>query len=72
MSQVLSRPNGAQLSYGQSAVTPELIDQVNNYLHKSRAIKIRIESLSNFRLHNKYHNFLHVSAHTLSGLSDEQ
>jgi GntR family transcriptional regulator/MocR family aminotransferase len=41
MSQVLSRPNAAQLSYGQSAGTPELIDQVKTYLRKSRAITER-------------------------------
>jgi GntR family transcriptional regulator/MocR family aminotransferase len=38
MSDVLSRPDRAQLSYGQSAGTPELIDQVKIYLRKSRAI----------------------------------
>jgi GntR family transcriptional regulator/MocR family aminotransferase len=41
MSEVLSRPNAAQLSYGQSAGTPELIDQVKTYLRKSRAITER-------------------------------
>tara|TARA_R110002153_G_scaffold19073_3_gene65891 strand:+ start:12353 stop:13828 length:1476 start_codon:yes stop_codon:yes gene_type:complete len=41
MSDVLSRPNTAQLSYGQSAGTPELIDQVKIYLRKSRAITER-------------------------------
>lgn len=38
MSDVLSRPNLEQLSYGQSAGTPELIDQVKKYLRKSRGI----------------------------------
>jgi GntR family transcriptional regulator/MocR family aminotransferase len=41
MSDVLSRPNVAQLSYGQNAGTPELIDQVKLYLRKSRAITER-------------------------------
>jgi GntR family transcriptional regulator/MocR family aminotransferase len=41
MSSVLSRPDAAQLSYGQSAGTPELIDQVKVYLRKSRAITER-------------------------------
>ena len=41
MSEVLSRPDPAQLSYGQSAGTPELIDQVTIYLRKSRAITER-------------------------------
>ena len=41
MSDVLSRPNTAQMSYGQSAGTPELIDQVKRYLRKSRAITER-------------------------------
>jgi GntR family transcriptional regulator/MocR family aminotransferase len=41
MSEVLSRPNPAQLSYGQSAGTPELISQVKTYLRKSRAITER-------------------------------
>lgn len=41
MSEVLARPNSAQLSYGQSAGTPELIDQVKIYLRKSRAITDR-------------------------------
>jgi GntR family transcriptional regulator/MocR family aminotransferase len=41
MSEVLFRPNTAQLSYGQSAGTPELIDQVKLYLRKSRAITER-------------------------------
>lgn len=38
MSDVLTRPNVSQLSYGQSAGTPELIAQVKLYLRKSRAI----------------------------------
>jgi GntR family transcriptional regulator/MocR family aminotransferase len=38
MSDVLTRPNTVQLSYGQSAGTPELIEQVESYLRKSRAI----------------------------------
>jgi GntR family transcriptional regulator/MocR family aminotransferase len=41
MSEVLSRPNISQLSYGQSAGTPELIEQVKIYLRKSRAITER-------------------------------
>jgi GntR family transcriptional regulator/MocR family aminotransferase len=41
MSDVLSRPDRAQLSYGQSAGTPELIEQVKIYLRKSRAITER-------------------------------
>jgi GntR family transcriptional regulator/MocR family aminotransferase len=41
MSDVLSRPDEAQLSYGQSAGTPELIEQVKVYLRKSRAITER-------------------------------
>lgn len=41
MSEVLSRPNIAQLSYGQSAGAPELIEQVMLYLRKSRAITDR-------------------------------
>jgi GntR family transcriptional regulator/MocR family aminotransferase len=41
MSDVLSRPDEAQLSYGQSAGTPELIEQVKVYLRKSRAITDR-------------------------------
>jgi GntR family transcriptional regulator/MocR family aminotransferase len=41
MSDVLSRPDPTQLSYGQSAGTPELIDQVKIYLRKSRAITDR-------------------------------
>lgn len=41
MSEVLSRPNLTQLSYGQSAGIPELIDQVKIYLRKSRAITER-------------------------------
>tara|TARA_R110000751_G_scaffold307921_1_gene435644 strand:+ start:2219 stop:3739 length:1521 start_codon:yes stop_codon:yes gene_type:complete len=40
-SDVLNRPNTAQLSYGQSAGTPELIEQVRIYLRKSRAITDR-------------------------------
>ncbi|GAC19304.1 5-carboxymethyl-2-hydroxymuconate Delta-isomerase [Paraglaciecola arctica] len=36
------------------------------------AIKIRIEPRANFRLHDKYKDFLHVSAHILSGRSDQQ
>jgi 5-carboxymethyl-2-hydroxymuconate isomerase len=38
----------------------------------SEAIEIRIEPRSTFRLHDKYKDFLHVSAHILSGRSDEQ
>ncbi|PKG99757.1 PLP-dependent aminotransferase family protein [Paraglaciecola sp. MB-3u-78] len=41
MSNVLSRPDEAKMSYGQSAGTPELIDQVKIYLRKSRAITDR-------------------------------
>lgn len=41
MSDVLTRPNTALLSYGQSAGTPELIEQVEIYLRKSRAITER-------------------------------
>ncbi|MEP1447352.1 MAG: PLP-dependent aminotransferase family protein [Paraglaciecola sp.] len=41
MSDVLNRPNIAQLSYGQSAGTPELLEQVKIYLRKSRAITDR-------------------------------
>ena len=41
MSDVLTRPDMSQLSYGQSAGTPELIDQVKIYLRKSRAITNR-------------------------------
>lgn len=41
MSNVLSRPDEAQLSYGQSAGTPELIDQIKLYLRKSRGITER-------------------------------
>jgi 5-carboxymethyl-2-hydroxymuconate isomerase len=36
------------------------------------AIKIRVEPRSKFRLHDKYSDFLHVSAHILSGRTDEQ
>lgn len=41
MSQVLTRPDISQLSYGQSAGTPELIEQVKGYLRQSRAITDR-------------------------------
>jgi GntR family transcriptional regulator/MocR family aminotransferase len=41
MSDVLSRPDETQLSYGHSAGTPELIAQVKIYLRKSRAITER-------------------------------
>ena len=41
MSDVLSRPELTQLSYGQSAGLPELIDQVKIYLRQSRAITER-------------------------------
>jgi GntR family transcriptional regulator/MocR family aminotransferase len=41
MSDILSRPDIAQLSYGQSAGTPQLIDQMKRYLRKSRAITDR-------------------------------
>jgi 5-carboxymethyl-2-hydroxymuconate isomerase len=36
------------------------------------AIKIRIEPRAKFRLHDKFKDFLHVSAHILSGRTDEQ
>ncbi|MDU0356197.1 5-carboxymethyl-2-hydroxymuconate Delta-isomerase [Paraglaciecola aquimarina] len=36
------------------------------------AIKVRIEPRPNFRLHDIYQDFLHVSAHILSGRTDEQ
>jgi 5-carboxymethyl-2-hydroxymuconate isomerase len=36
------------------------------------AIKIRIEPRPQFRLHDKYKDFLHVSGHILSGRTDEQ
>lgn len=38
----------------------------------TEAIKLRIEPRPKFRLHDKYKDFLHVSAHILSGRSDEQ
>lgn len=38
MSDALSRPDMSQLSYGDSAGTPELIEQIKIYLRKSRAI----------------------------------
>jgi GntR family transcriptional regulator/MocR family aminotransferase len=41
MSDALSRPDETQLSYGHSAGTPELIEQVKIYLRKSRAITER-------------------------------
>jgi GntR family transcriptional regulator/MocR family aminotransferase len=41
MSDILSRPNITQLSYGESAGTPQLIDQIQHYLRKSRAITDR-------------------------------
>jgi GntR family transcriptional regulator/MocR family aminotransferase len=41
MSDVLTRPDLAQLSYGQSAGTSELIEQMKLYLRKSRAITDR-------------------------------
>lgn len=41
MSDVLTRPDYAQLSYGQSDGTPELIEQMKLYLRKSRAITER-------------------------------
>ncbi|MBU3001909.1 PLP-dependent aminotransferase family protein [Paraglaciecola arctica] len=41
MSEFLSRPKIAQLSYGESAGTPELLEQVEIYLRKSRAITNR-------------------------------
>jgi GntR family transcriptional regulator/MocR family aminotransferase len=41
MSDVLTRPDLSQLSYGQSDGTPELIDQIKIYLRKSRAITDR-------------------------------
>lgn len=47
MSEVLSRPNAAQLSYGQSAGTPELITQVKTYLRKSRGITERDVVITN-------------------------
>ena len=37
-----------------------------------QAIKIRLEPRAHFRLHDKYKEFLHVSAHILSGRTDEQ
>lgn len=36
------------------------------------AIKLRIEKRSGFRLHDKQKDFLHISAHILSGRTDEQ
>jgi 5-carboxymethyl-2-hydroxymuconate isomerase len=36
------------------------------------AIKIRVAPRSQFCLHDKYKDFLHVSGHILSGRSDEQ
>nr|WP_268820160.1 PLP-dependent aminotransferase family protein [Paraglaciecola sp. G1-23] len=41
MSAVLARPQTSQLSYGESAGTPELIEQIKIYLRKSRAITNR-------------------------------
>jgi GntR family transcriptional regulator/MocR family aminotransferase len=41
MSDALSRPDTAQLTYGDSAGTPELINQIKIYLRKSRAITNR-------------------------------
>ena len=36
------------------------------------AIKIRVEPRIHFRLHDKQQDFLHVTAHILSGRTDEQ
>lgn len=36
------------------------------------AIKLRTQSRSDFRLHGKQQDFLHISGHILSGRTDEQ
>jgi GntR family transcriptional regulator/MocR family aminotransferase len=47
MSDVLSRPELVELSYGQSAGMPELIEQIKHYLRKSRAITEREVVITN-------------------------
>lgn len=47
MSDVLSRPELVELSYGQSAGIPELIEQIKHYLRKSRAITEREVVITN-------------------------
>lgn len=69
------------IEYGESLtqqISPDtLMDKVFEGAKASghfppEAIKIRIEPRSNFRLHDKYKDFLHVSAHILSGRTDSQ
>lgn len=69
------------IEYGESLsqqISPDvLMDKVFEGAKASghfppEAIKIRIEPRLNFRLHDKYKDFLHVSAHILSGRTDEQ
>lgn len=47
MSEVLSRPDATLWSYGESAGTPELIEQVKRYLRQSRAITEREVVITN-------------------------
>lgn len=55
----------------------ELMDKVFEGAKESghfppEAIKIRCEERSHFRLHGEQKDFIHVSAHILSGRTDEQ
>ncbi|WP_339724339.1 5-carboxymethyl-2-hydroxymuconate Delta-isomerase [uncultured Paraglaciecola sp.] len=59
-------------------ITPEtLMDKIfkgakNSGHFPPEAIKVRIEPRPYFRLHDKYNDFLHVTAHILSGRTDLQ